>query len=290
MSTKIIERQAPAKVNLSLSVGPQDSQGMHPLISKAICVSLTDDLEITRLEDGDLSRYAILWHDDAKRKSAIDWPVTNDLAVRAHRLLEAEAGKPLPVQMKLQKRIPVGGGLGGGSSDAAAMMIATSELFDLDFDLAHIGASLGSDIPFLLSGGTAIVAGFGEVIEPQVQEELYLTLIMPKYGCPTGEVFDAYDDLGGGSIDETRVRDGEIFNDLYDAACSVASKLVDDMKRLTELLECEIHLSGSGSTMFCICNNATQAAEVAITIESQTELVAIATNTCINKEELESTT
>ena len=290
MSTKIIERQAPAKVNLSLSVGPQDSQGMHPLISKAICVSLTDDLEITRLEDGDLSRYAILWHDDAKRKSAIDWPVTNDLAVRAHRLLEAEAGKPLPVQMKLQKRIPVGGGLGGGSSDAAAMMIATSELFDLDFDLAHIGASLGSDIPFLLSGGTAIVAGFGEVIEPQVQEELYLTLIMPKYGCPTGEVFDAYDDLGGGSIDETRVRDGEIFNDLYDAACSVASKLADDMKRLTELLECEIHLSGSGSTMFCICNNATQAAEVAITIESQTELVAIATNTCINKEELESTT
>ena len=93
-----------------------------------------------------------------------------------------------------------------------------------------------------------------------------------------------------GDLDELRVRNGEVFNDLMEAACSVASKLADDMKRLSELLECEIHLSGSGSTMFCICNNATQAAEIAITIESQTELVAIATNTSINKEELESTT
>jgi 4-diphosphocytidyl-2C-methyl-D-erythritol kinase len=129
----------------------------------------------------------------------------------------------------------------------------------------------------------------GESIEPFNVDELHLVLIMPPYGCPTGEVFDAYDELGGGEIDELRVRNGEVFNDLMEAACSVASELADDMKRLTELLGCDIHLSGSGSTMFCICNNATHADEIARTIESQTDLVAIATRTCRNKEKLEST-
>lgn len=263
---------------------------MHPVVSKAVCVAFSDDIEVTRLEDDNLSRYAILWHEDAKRKSPIDWSVTKDVAVRAHRLLEAAADKPLPVQMKLQKRIPVGGGLGGGSSDAAAMLLATSELFGLDLDLVAIGADLGSDIPFLLTGGSAIVTGLGESIEPHEVDELHLVLIMPEYGCPTGEVFDAYDELGGGDLNESRVKNGDVFNDLLEAACSVASELADDMKQLKELLGCEIHLSGSGSTMFCICNNATKANEIAITIESQTELVAIATHTCMNREELESTT
>lgn len=287
MSIQTIQRTAPAKVNLSLSVGSPDVQGMHPIVSRAVCVSFSDDIEVTHLEDGDLSRYAILWHDDAKRKTPIDWPITNDLAVRAHRMLETAHGCPLPVQMKLQKRIPVGGGLGGGSSDAAAMLLATSELFDLDIDLTAIGTTLGSDIPFLLSGGSAIVVGLGESVEPKELDELHLVLIMPDYGCPTGEVFDAYDEIGSGVLDESRVRDGEVFNDLFEAACRVADGLAEDAARLRELVACDIHLSGSGSTMFCICNNATHAAEIAASIESQTELVAIATHTCATKEELE---
>ena len=287
MSIQTIQRTAPAKVNLSLSVGSPNKQGMHPIASRAVCVAFSDDIEVSRLEDADLSSYVILWHEDAKRKSPIDWSETSDLAVRAHRMLEAAAGKPLPVQMKLQKRIPIGGGLGGGSSDAAAMLLATSELFDLDFDLFAIAAHLGSDIPFLLTGGSAIVTGLGESIESQDIDELHLVLIMPEYCCQTGEVFDAYDELDGGDIDESRVRNGEVFNDLMEAACSVASELADDMKRLKELLGCEIHLSGSGSTMFCICNNATQADEIAKMIESQTDLAAIATHTCVKKETLE---
>ena len=160
----------------------------------------------------------------------------------------------------------------------------------MDFDLVAIAAHLGSDIPFLLTGGSAIVTGLGESIESQDVDELHLVLIVPEYGCPTGEVFDAFDELDGGDLDESRVRNGEVFNDLMEAACSVVGELADDMKRLTELLGCEIHLSGSGSTMFCICNNALEADKIAITIESQTDLVAIATHTCMNKEELESTT
>jgi 4-diphosphocytidyl-2-C-methyl-D-erythritol kinase len=287
MSTDTIKRFAPAKVNLSLSVGSPNAQGMHSIVSWAVCVAFSDEIEVTRLEDGDLSRYAILWHEDAVRKTPIDWSITNDLAVRAHRMLEAEAGSPLPVQMKLQKRIPVGGGLGGGSSDAAAMLQATAELFDLEVDLHAIGSNLGSDIPFLLSGGSAIVRGFGESIEHIEEDELHLVLILPTYGCPTGEVYDAYDELGGGSLDESRVKDGDVFNDLFDAACSVAEELANDASKVKELVDCDIHLSGSGSTMFCICNNAERAEEIAESIGAQTDLVAVATHTCVHKEELE---
>ena len=134
------------------------------------------------------------------------------------------------------------------------------------------------------------MTGLGESIESHDVDELHLVLIMPEYCCPTGEVFDAYDELDGGDIDESRVRNGDVFNDLMEAACIVVNELADDMKQLTQLLGREVHLSGSGSTMFCICNNATQADEIAASIESKTDLAAIATHTCMNKEELESTT
>ena len=115
--------QAPAKLNLALSVGPPDQRGMHPICTWMVTISLCDDLLVTRLDEGRLSRYAILWHPDALRPLEIDWPVPRDLAVRAHLALEQHVGRPLPVQLKLDKRIPVGGGLGGGSSDAAAIEI-----------------------------------------------------------------------------------------------------------------------------------------------------------------------
>ena len=74
---------APAKLNLALSVGTPNAQGMHPICSWMVTVNLFDDLLVTRLEDDRLSRYAILWHADAKRRSDINWSITRDLAVRA---------------------------------------------------------------------------------------------------------------------------------------------------------------------------------------------------------------
>ncbi len=105
--------QAPAKLNLALSVGPPAEDGMHPICTWMVAIDLCDELTVTRLEADRLSCYAIIWHEDAKRRSDIDWPITRDLAVRAHLALEQHTNSRLPVQLKLQKRIPVGAGLGG---------------------------------------------------------------------------------------------------------------------------------------------------------------------------------
>jgi 4-diphosphocytidyl-2-C-methyl-D-erythritol kinase len=163
---------APAKLNLALSVGPPNGDGMHPICSWMVTVSLFDELLLTRLEDDRFSRYAILWHPEAKRRSDIDWPITKDLAVRAHLALESHLDRKLPVQLKLDKRIPVGGGLGGGSSNAAAMLRGLNTLFDLGLaadELAAIGATLGSDVPFLVHGGSAVVEGLGDRISRQLR-------------------------------------------------------------------------------------------------------------------------
>lgn len=282
---------APAKVNLSLSVGsPLPAQNMmHPLVSRMTTVDFCDELSVTRLDEGDLSRYAVLWHEEAPRKSQINWSITSDLAVRAHRHLEAETGHPLPVQMKLEKRIPVGAGLGGGSSDAAAMLRATASLFDLDVNLLTIAAALGSDIPFLLEGGTKLVSGLGEIIEPDDPANTPLVLILPPYGCPTGEVYDAFDGLPSAEMNSERVSRGDIFNDLTAAAMEVSETLSSDMEQVASIAENDVHLSGSGSTMFVICDTAMLAEDLATTIEEKTGLVAIATHTTVPTMELEKT-
>lgn len=272
MERPTVHIQAYAKVNLSLTVHPPLPGGMHPITSQMVRIALCDDLEVIRLDDHALSRYAIVWHNDAPRHTEIDWPVTTDLAVRAHRLLEVKAGHPLPVQMKLEKRIPVGGGLGGGSADAAAMLKATTELFNLNLDLSEIALDLGSDVPYLLHGGAANVQGVGEVVEPVQLETMYLVIIIPEYSCSTDLVYKAFDQSSASESSEHQ-------NDLLIPACIVETRLGTDLESLRAITEQKMHLSGSGSTMFAICDNAEHAVTLAKKIEEHTELVAIATQT-----------
>jgi 4-diphosphocytidyl-2-C-methyl-D-erythritol kinase len=283
MMRKNFQTTAPAKINLSLSVGPPiESKGMmHPIASWMTTLDFFDEVCVTRLDEGDLSRYAVLWHEDAPQKTTIDWPITSDLAVRAHRRLEAEVGRSLPIQLKVEKRIPVGGGLGGGSSDAAATLRALKELFQLDIDIHAIGASLGSDIPFLIDGGSQIVTGFGEQLESFSKVQRAVVLILPPYGCPTGEVYDAFDELCRPTLDEEQVRDGVIFNALTTAAMEISEELSSDMAKIEAVAEVEVHLSGSGSSMFVICDNVMHAEALTLVIKEKTGLVAIAANTII---------
>ncbi len=271
MSVAKVYEQARAKINLSLGISPPNEDGMHPISSKMVTLALCDELEVSRLDAHALSRYAVLWHLDAPKTTDIDWSITNDLAVQAHMAIERAVGHPLPVQMKLQKRIPVGGGLGGGSADAAAMMRATVKLFDVSVDLSKIAITLGSDVPFMLEGGASEVSGVGEIVTPSKSVPMHIVLVVPEYSCSTQDVFQAFDTIGCQNAKGT--------NDLLASAMTVQPKLKEDMQTLFRVTGKDIHLSGSGSTMFIICDTTEQATQVAQQIQDQTTLVALATQT-----------
>jgi 4-diphosphocytidyl-2-C-methyl-D-erythritol kinase len=280
---------APAKLNLALAVGPPDGRGMHPICSWMVTISLCDHLEISRLPEDRLSRYAISWHADAPRPREIDWPTTSDLAVRAHLAIQEHVQRSLPVQLKLEKRIPVGGGLGGGSSDAAATLRVVNELFELglaDDTLRPIAAGLGSDVPFFVSGGSAIVGGFGERIDPLDETRpLHAVVVFPDAACPTGEVYSVFDRLADGPslrADEVHalatrpIRPDGVFNDLAAAAVEVVPALAEPLRKLAELAERPAHVAGSGSSLFVLCDDQQHAERLATLVRDRLELPAAA--------------
>lgn len=277
--TESLSRRAPAKVNLALAVGPPDPASgdhRHPICSWMAPVSLCDDLTVVRLPPGSLSRYGLFWAEDARHKPEINWPILKDLAVRAHLLLREAVGRDLPLQMKIEKRIPLGAGLGGGSSDAAAMLLACNDLFDLRLpaaQLVQLAASLGSDVPFFIAGRCAVIEGFGErLAEVSDPGDLHLVLCLPPYGCATAEVYRLFDRRGAtpagfetaagrvrAMAREGRVGSSDPFNDLAQAAFDHQPQLARLAAALAELAERPVHVTGSGSTLFVACGDEMEA-------------------------------
>ena len=279
---------APAKVNLALAVGPLDTEcGLHPVASWMRTVNFCDQLELKKLPEGSFSRFATIWSEHAPRPTDIDWPLARDLAFRAHQAVEAHVGRSLPVQSLLTKEIPVGSGLGGGSSNAAAMLRGLDTLFELSLGTEHlisIAASLGSDVPFFLQGGDAVVAGFGERCVPTYCERFpALVLVFPTNACPTGEIFDAFDEQQDQEFAPERIDevlqgsdlDGDdLFNDLLHAAETVEPELVECRAALKPLAERTVHLTGSGSTLFIPADNTMHGDALATAIEDRLGLKA----------------
>ena len=279
--------KAAAKLNAALSVGPPADDGMHPICSWMLTIDLHDEMTLTPLEPDRLSRYAIMWHDDALQRRDIDWSLTSDLAVRAHQAIERYVGRPLPIQMKLEKRIPLGGGLGGGSSDAAAMLRGLNELFELsikDEVMEKIAAGLGSDVPFLVRGGSAIVEGTGERLEHlETIPEVHAVLILPETGCATASVYRMLDDMDPTAVDASAVRSlvrigfdtRRLFNDLAEPALEVGVGLRAIRDELAELAGSPVHVSGSGSTLFISCDDAAAATTLSARITTTMGLATI---------------
>lgn len=228
-----------------------------------------------RLHAGESSRFEVRWAADAPRPSPIDWPVEKDLAVRAVRALERAAGRELAVGLTLEKRIPVGAGLGGGSSDAGAALVGLRELFALDVDddaLRGIGATLGADVPFFLPpapGAPALVEGLGERLARTAHirsasgGEQRILLVMPPFGCPTGAVYRAYDGAPSANFegDSARVRamtarsfvePGELFNDLAEPAMRVQPALRAARDAVARIAGAPCFVTGSGSGLFVV--------------------------------------
>lgn len=270
-------------MNLTLAVGPVDTAdalGRHRICSWMVGVELYDDLTITPLESDRFSRYATIWHRHAARKTEIDWSITTDLAVRAHLLLEKETGRRMPIQLKNEKRIPVGAGLGGGSSDAAGILIGCNQLFDLDLsveELAALGRRLGSDVPFFLQAQSSIARGLGDEIESAVLlKPMQFVLLIPEFGCDTAAVYASFDALAvesglsshdlSGRLEDAKsavVADGATagngpinpFNHLTLAAFREQPELRRLRDEISKLIDLPVHMTGSGSTLFAICDS-----------------------------------
>lgn len=270
--------RAPAKVNLALSVGPPEppgtpDAGMHPIASWIAAIDLFDDVTLTESDETTLTRR---WGEDAPSSAPLGWLVSDDLAVRALWLLGERLGRKLSAEITLTKRIPVGGGLGGGSSDAAACLLAANELFALGLvthELVEVGRRLGSDIAFFLDDARpprpALVTHFGERVRRVALAPTELLLIVPGFGCHTGSVYREYDQSPL-TLDMARVvalAEGErvptedLFNDLSLPAQRFQPELQTLMSRLARATSETIHLSGSGSTLFLIAPNADEIAE-----------------------------
>lgn len=183
--------RVPAKVNLELLVGPLRPDGYHTLSTVFQAVSLFDDVTVGEADD---------WGCSVSGPLADGVPVDDDnLAVRAARLLASRTGAGDPVHVSIRKGIPVAGGMAGGSADAAATLVACDRLWGLGLDretLEAYAAELGSDVPFLLSGGTAIGSNRGEALTAVLARgTFHWVFALAEGGLATPEVYAECDRL-----------------------------------------------------------------------------------------------
>jgi len=246
-----LQVQAPAKLNRFLAILGRRADGFHEmeLVTTVLegVEGLTDTLEAERAETLSLS----LFGPTAQGLNVDD----SNLVLRAWRLLEREARRPLPATLRLEKRIPHGAGLGGGSSDAAAALRLGNELYELDLrpdTLLRLGAELGSDVPLFLLGGTVLGLGRGERVFPLRPVPLEpLLIVNPGLHVSTPAVFRALA-LAGYPMPETcpSLDGGQAppwRNDLTGAAIWVCPALAELRAELVELGG-EPLLCGSGSS------------------------------------------
>lgn len=175
---------APAKLNLFLHVLGRRPDGYHSLQSVFTLIDRADRLRFRVREDGAVHRVNEL----------AGVPEAEDLVVRAALLLKEASGSPLGADIEVEKAIPLGGGLGGGSSDAATTLLALDRLWETGFGpeaLAEIAAGLGADIPFFLFGGAAWAEGTGDELRALELPPRWYVVLTPVVQVPTREIFQA---------------------------------------------------------------------------------------------------
>ena len=177
---------APAKLNLFLHVVGRRSDGYHLLQSVFRLIDLGDALRFAPRTDGRIARAAPL----------AGVPEERDLCLRAARMLQEASGASLGVEITLDKRLPMGGGLGGGSSDAATVLLALNRLWRLEWPrerLQALGLELGADVPFFIHGRNAFVEGVGERLQALDLPPAWYLVVAPPASVPTAEIFAAPD-------------------------------------------------------------------------------------------------
>lgn len=272
--------RAPAKINLELFVGPRGEDGYHALATVYQAVSIHD--EVT-------AAYADEWGCSVSGRDADRVPTDeSNLALKAARTLAERTGGQDPVHLSIRKEIPVAGGMAGGSSDAAATLVACDWLWGLGLskdELGEVAAGLGSDVPFLLHGGTAMGTGRGELITPVLTRgTFHWVLAAAETGLSTPEVYRHFDAIAArdkravpapsSSMElMTALRSGDakglaahLRNDLQPAAIELRPELGD-------VIEAGLHfgalagiVSGSGPTVAFLVADTERSIDLAVAL------------------------
>ena len=232
-----------AKINLNLEIFSEKQDSLHKLSSLMIPVDIYDDIEIEEsISD------TINFSDENLNKIES----TIHKALKLVRKNNPSFDKSF--EIKIDKKIPYNSGLGGGSSDAGAVIRYLCDNYELDLPSnLEIVYEVGSDVPFFVHGVSAIVKGIGEIVEPlDINTDLNLLIAVPKVGLSTKDVFNSFDTMDSKNRDTDTWNVIEIFNDLWPAATVVYPELVSIRKALQENYQNKFFMSGSGSSFFSI--------------------------------------
>ena len=278
---------APAKLNLSLAVLDRRQDGFHEIESLMVPVSISDRLHVRRAPAGVFSLEVVFAGKigcETGQSLARDVPDDeSNLVLRAARLLAERAGSDAGLTIRLEKHIPSGAGLGGGSSDAAAAFLAAVKLWNLDWSLdqlATLSAELGSDIPWFFAGTAGVVGGRGEQVTPVEGIPAYdVVIACPSEGLSTARVYAACEPdahrRGHALALATALQDDSLrqafplmHNSLQQPAQNLApsvNRLLTDMAKHNALHPI---LTGSGSACFSLCRTTHEARQLAASLEA----------------------
>ncbi len=269
-----MEIQAHAKINLTLAVTGKREDGYHTLATVMQEISLCDRLTVEKRDAG------IEFTCDDPRLPTDE----TNLCVKAAKAYLAAAGEPGGAFIGLEKKIPFGAGLGGGSSDAAAILTALAKLYPADPDPAALALGIGADVPFFLTGGTCLCTGIGEVVTPLYfpgKIGLWCVVAKEAEGLSTPAVYQAYDKKpksGGIAVQDmieamTWGAPEAIFpflkNDLEDAAISLSPKIRETRTYLKIMGAEAAQMTGSGSAVFALFRDRDAAAWAAANVKKR---------------------
>lgn len=277
--TDQVSVRVPGKINLQLSVGPLQRDGYHELATVFQSVSLFDEITVCEIEEG------IEIHSDSK--SAIPLGKEN-LAYQAAEIMRKRFDIESGLSIKIKKEIPIAGGMAGGSADAGGTIVAIDSLFSLGLkrdEMERIGSELGADVPFTISGGTAIGTGRGDQIAPVLSRGSYnWVLALSSSGLSTPSVYKECDRLREGldiskpfvsdtllqalSHGDAKALGKSLSNDLQPAACSLkpALRLILDVGLDYGALGGIV--SGSGPTVAFLAENEDHALDLVVALTS----------------------
>lgn len=238
---------APAKLNLFLHVVGRRPDGYHLLQTLFRFIDLHDTLHFSLREDGAV-----------RRTNTVEGvPEEQDLCVRAALLLQKDTGCGLGADIAVEKLIPIGGGLGGGSSDAATTLIALNRLWSLGLSRAHLmrlGLQLGADVPVFVFGENAFAEGVGEELQPYPLAEAWYVVLFPPVHVPTAQIFGCPEltrdtvSITMRALPKRLSPERQLHNDLQPVVCKLYPEVARYIAWLAEFGKAM--MTGSGACVF----------------------------------------